>query len=164
MLQFSKSSNFKSLTQRQVSCWRLWRNPLGRFTGMIQRAEVCSSVGMCKPTWICSGRLVLMVYSSSLVGFSLHMSTSSRSMPPLIRRPLATRPTRVTPQSNGMLSDLRPGTHRYSQNWCPHLCHISLFLNGLRRTWMVEASLLMPNVCTLTGQLVPVRSKENQVL
>lgn len=131
---------------------------------MIQPAEVCSSIGMGRPTWICSGRLVLMVYSSSLVGFSLHMSTSSRSMSPLIRRPLATKPTRVTPQSNGMLSDLRPGTHRCSQNWCSQLCHISLFLNDLRRTWMAEASLLTSNVCTLIEQLIPVRSKGNQVL
>lgn len=58
-------------------------------------------------TWICRGRLALTVYSSILVGFSLHISTSSRSMSPLISRPLATRPTRVTPHSIGMLSVLR---------------------------------------------------------
>lgn len=64
-------------------------------------------------TWICRGRLALMVYSSSLVGFSLHISTSSRSMSPLISRPLATRLTRVTPHSTGVLSDLR------AEGWQP---------------------------------------------
>lgn len=69
---------------------------------MLSRAGVVT-----EGTWICRGRLALMVYSSSLVGFSRHISTSSRSMSPLISRPLATRPTRVTPHSTGMPSSLR---------------------------------------------------------
>lgn len=44
------------------------------------------------------------------------------------------------------------------------LPYLIISLNDLRRTWMVEAFLLMSNVCTLTGQLIPVRSKGNQVL
>lgn len=48
-----------------------------------------------------------MVYSSRLVGFSRHISTSCRSMSPLMSRPLATRPTRVTPHSTGVASRLR---------------------------------------------------------
>lgn len=86
-------------------------------------------------TWICSGRLVLMVSSSSLVGFSLHMSTSSRSMSPLIRRPLATRPTRVTPQSNGALSHLRPATHTDAVRTGSFRSTISCYF------WMIEEKL-----------------------
>lgn len=78
-------------------------------------AEHCSAGGAAECTWICRGRLALMVYSSSLVGFSLHISTSSRSMSPLISRPLATRPTRVTPHSTGVLSALR------ADEWQPAL-------------------------------------------
>lgn len=94
----------------------------------MHRAEHCSTGGVTEGTWICRGRLALMVYSSSLVGFSLHISTSSRSMSPLISRPLANRPTRVTPHSTGMPSGLRADgwqpasdsltaiqTHKYSQ-------------------------------------------------
>lgn len=113
MHQLSKSTKLESKTEVSAGGQMTKKLP-GLLTGILQCAELCTTVGVSEGTWICSGRLLLMVYSSSLVGFSLHMSTSSRSMSPLIRRPLATRPTRVTPQSNGTLSDLRPGTHTHT--------------------------------------------------
>lgn len=107
--QFSKSTNLES--KRQVSAGEAPGGCLQGLFSVLNSLTARLLVCVCVGTWICSGRLLLMVYRSSLVGFSLHMSTSSRSMSPLISRPLATRPTRVTPHSNGTLSDLRPGTH-----------------------------------------------------
>lgn len=88
-------------------------------------AEHCSAGGVAECTWICKGRLALMVYNSSLVGFSLHISTSSRSMSPLISRPLATRPTRVTPHSTGVPSGLK------ADEWQP----ASESLTAIQRTY-----------------------------
>lgn len=48
-------------------------------------------------TSICVGKLRQTVSSSVCVGLSLHIRTNSRSMSPLIRRPLATRPILITP-------------------------------------------------------------------
>lgn len=59
---------------------------------------VCVWVRECL-TSICVGKLWQTVSSSVCVGLSLHISTSSRSMSPLIRRPLATRPILITPHS-----------------------------------------------------------------
>lgn len=92
----------------------------------------------CAVTSICRGRLSQTVRSSVSVGFSLHMSTSSRSMSPLIRSPLATRPILITPHKTPppvgpllqLLPSLRrrkhktPSTHmqylQYTQSWSEH--------------------------------------------
>lgn len=159
----------------------------------MQNAEHCSAGGATEGTWICRGRLELMVYSSSLVGFSLHISTSSRSMSPLMSRPLATRPTRVTPHSTGMPSELRADrwqpesltavqTHIHNQragriSKCYY--SISIFLNNKRKSsdfWscldtneellatLMLSSLHTSNDCFLTHIYLKKTSHTKQVM
>ncbi|TNN30404.1 hypothetical protein EYF80_059443 [Liparis tanakae] len=72
-----------------------------RVTFSVSRGSVVLQTRMAASRTQGCTSLVLTVCSSSLVGFSLHIRTSSRSRSPLISRPLATRPTRVTPHSMG---------------------------------------------------------------
>lgn len=80
----------------------------------------------CAVTSICGSRLSHTVRSSVSVGFSRHMSTSSRSMSPLIRSPLATRPILITPHKPPppvgpllqLLSSLRHREHEHDQCTC----------------------------------------------
>lgn len=65
-----------------------------------QEKHTCLGAFVCVSlTSICVGKLWQTVSSNVCVGLSLHISTSSRSMSPLIRSPLATRPILITPHN-----------------------------------------------------------------
>lgn len=65
-----------------------------------QEKHACLGAFVCVSlTSICVGKLWQTVSSNVCVGLSLHISTSSRSMSPLIRSPLATRPILITPHN-----------------------------------------------------------------